>query len=119
MSAPKKIMPTNKAINAYYESLQAYQRQDVEHETATSTAFQTLLEQVGRRFGWTLIPQLTDTAGGRSIRPDGTFRDDYYITRGYWEAKDTQDSRRACSNRTALRSVSIRGIQNGLPCNSL
>jgi predicted helicase len=63
----------------------------VEHETATSTAFQTLLDQVGRHFGWTLIPQLTDTIGGRSIRPDGTFRDDYYITRGYWEAKDTSD----------------------------
>ena len=92
MSTAKKITPTDKAIKAYYEALQAYQRQDVEHETATSTAFQTLLEQVGRRFGWTLIPQLTDTAGGRSIRPDGTFRDDYYITRGYWEAKDTQDN---------------------------
>jgi predicted helicase len=50
------------------------------------------LEQVGRRFGWTLVPQLTDTAGERSIRPDGTFRDDYYITRGHWEAKDTHDN---------------------------
>ena len=92
MSTAKKITPTDKTIRAYYEALQAYQRQDVDHETATSTAFQTLLEQVGRRFGWTLIPQLTDTAGGRSIRPDGTFRDDYYITRGHWEAKDTQDN---------------------------
>ncbi len=92
MSAAKKIKPTDKAINAYYEALQAYQRQDVEHESAISTAFQTMLDQVGRHFDWTLIPQLTDTAGGRSIRPDGTFRDDYYITRGYWEAKDTQDN---------------------------
>ena len=58
----------------------------------SSTAFQTLLDQVGRQFGWTLIPQLTDTVAGRTIRPDGTFRDDYYITRGYWEAKDTHDN---------------------------
>ncbi len=92
MSTAKKIKPTDKAIKAYYEALQAYQRQDVAHETATSTAFQTLLDQIGRRFGWTLIPQLTDTAAERSIRPDGTFRDDYYITRGHWEAKDTQDN---------------------------
>src|SRR5262249_11349702 len=28
---------------------------------------------------------------GASIRPDGTFRDAYYLERGYWEAKDTQD----------------------------
>ncbi len=92
MSTAKKIKPTDKAIKAYYEALQAYQRQDVAHETAVSTAFQTLLDQIGRRFGWTLIPQLSDTAAERSIRPDGTFRDDYYITHGYWEAKDTHDN---------------------------
>ena len=55
MSTAKKIKPTDKAIRAYYTALRAYERQDVEHEAATSTAFQTLLEQVGRRFGWTLI----------------------------------------------------------------
>ena len=64
MSAARKIKPTDKAIRAYYEALETYQRQDVEHETATSTAFQNLLDQVGRHFGWTLIPQLTDTAAG-------------------------------------------------------
>ncbi len=92
MSTVKKIKPTDKVIRAYYEALRAYERQDVEHEAATSTAFQALLDQVGRRFGWTLIPQLADAAGGRAIRPDGTLRDDYYITRGYWEAKDTHDN---------------------------
>ena len=70
MSVAKKIKPTDKAIRAYYEALQAYQRQDVAHETATSTAFQTLLDQIGRRFGWILIPQLSDTARKRSIRSD-------------------------------------------------
>ena len=33
-----------------------------------------------------------ETASGKAIRPDGTFRDDYYITRGHWEAKDTHDN---------------------------
>jgi predicted helicase len=92
MSTAKKIKPTDKAIKAYYAALEAYRQQDVEHETAVSTAFQSLLDQVGRHFGWTLIPQLSDTADGCPIRPDGTFRDEYYITRGYWEAKDTHDN---------------------------
>jgi predicted helicase len=92
MSTARKIRPTDKAIKGYYAALETYRQQDVEHETAVSTAFQTLLDQVGRHFGWTLIPQLSDTTAGRSIRPDGTFRDEYYITRGYWEAKDTHDN---------------------------
>ena len=85
------IKPNHKAIKAYYEALRAYDRQDVEHETALRTAFQSLLEQLGRQFGWTLIPELSDKVAGKSIRPDGTFRDDYYITRGHWEAKDSHD----------------------------
>ena len=85
------IKPNHKAIKAYYEALRAYDRQDVEHETALRTAFQSLLEQLGRQFAWTLIPELSDKAAGKSIRPDGTFRDDYYITRGHWEAKDSHD----------------------------
>jgi predicted helicase len=91
MAAGKTIKPADKAIKTYYEALQAYQRQDVEHETALRSAFQNLLEQTGRRFAWTLIPELSDTAAGKAIRPDGTFRDDYYITRGHWEAKDSHD----------------------------
>ena len=107
MSTAKKIKPTDKVIRAYYESLQAFQRQEVAHETATSTAFQTLLEQIGRRFGWTLIPQLTDATGERSIRPDGTFRDDYYINRGFWEAKDTQDNLEAEINRKIAKGYPL------------
>jgi predicted helicase len=90
MTSPP-IKPNHKAIKAYYDALQAYERQEVQHETALRSAFQNLLEQLGRQFGWTLIPELSDKAAGKSIRPDGTFRDDYYITRGHWEAKDSHD----------------------------
>jgi predicted helicase len=86
------IKPAHKAIKTYYEALAAYQRQDVEHETALRSAFQNLLEQCGRQHGWTLIPELSDKAAGKDIRPDGTFRDDFYITRGHWEAKDSHDN---------------------------
>ena len=58
------------------------------HEGALRSAFQNLLAETGRRAGWTLIPEL---ASG-SIRPDGTFRDEYFLNRGYWEAKDTNDN---------------------------
>jgi predicted helicase len=91
MAAPLTIKPTHKAIKTYYDALLAYARQDVEHESAVSSAFQNLLEDLGRRRGWILIPQLSGEAEGKAIRPDATFRDDYYITRGHWEAKDSKD----------------------------
>jgi hypothetical protein len=66
--ANPSIKPNHKAIRSYYEALRAYDRQDVEHETALRTAFQSLLEQLGRQFAWTLIPELADSARNRSSR---------------------------------------------------
>ncbi|MCE2485092.1 MAG: N-6 DNA methylase [Desulfurellaceae bacterium] len=76
-----------KDIKDYYAALDAYAEQGVTHEGAVRSAFQNLLVETGRRAGWTLIPELP--LG--SIRPDGTFRDEYFLNRGYWEAKDTKD----------------------------
>ena len=86
-------MPTAPAVKpkdltAYYAALEAYEKQGITHEGALRSAFQNLLAETGRRTGWTLIPEL---ASG-SIRPDGTFRDEYFLNRGYWEAKDTKDN---------------------------
>lgn len=86
-------MPTAPAVKpkdltAYYAALEDYEKQGVTHEGALRSAFQNLLAETGRRTGWTLIPEL---ASG-SIRPDGTFRDEYFLNRGYWEAKDTNDN---------------------------
>ena len=80
--------PKPKDIKEYYAALEAYEKQGVTHEGALRSAFQNLLAETGRRTGWTLIPEL---ASG-SIRPDGTFRDEYFLNRGYWEAKDTNDN---------------------------
>ena len=79
--------PKPKDIEEYYTALDAYEKQGVTHEGAVRSAFQNLLAETGRRTGWTLIPELS--LG--SIRPDGTFRDEYFLNRGYWEAKDTRD----------------------------
>jgi hypothetical protein len=55
------------------------------------SAFQNLPAETGRKAGWTLIPELTLDANGNSIRSDGTFRDEFTIERGYWEAKGSDD----------------------------
>ncbi len=84
---PAALAVKPKDLTAYYAALEAYKKQGVTHEGALRSAFQHLLAETGRRAGWTLIPEL---ASG-SIRPDGTFRDEYFLNRGYWEAKDTHD----------------------------
>ena len=87
MPAALTAKPKPKDITEYYTALDAYEKQGVTHEGAVRSAFQNLLAETGRRVGWTLIPELQKD----SIRPDGTFRDDYFLNRGYWEAKDTKD----------------------------
>ena len=51
----------------------------------------TLLAAAGKEHGWTLIAEQEKKVGGKTIRPDGTFKDEMNLVRGYWEAKDTAD----------------------------
>ena len=81
-SAPH-VKPTHKAVKTYYAALATYADQSVEHEGALRSAFQNLLSDSGRKVRWTLIPELSLDANGRQIRPDGTFRDEFTIERGY------------------------------------
>jgi predicted helicase len=91
MSKQLTIKPTSKPIQTYYAALESYGAQGVEHEGALETAFQRLLADTARLKNWTLIPKLKMKVGGKTIFPDGTVRDDFYLPRGYWEAKDTHD----------------------------
>jgi predicted helicase len=91
MSTPFTVKPTQKAVKVYYEALAKYAEQHVEHESAVRTAFLNLLDHTGRRFGWGLVPEMSIKTNGQSIRPDGTFLDDFHMKRGFWEAKDTHD----------------------------
>ncbi len=91
MATASKVKPTHKAVKNYYAALATYADQSVGHEGALRSAFQNLLAETGRKHGWTLIPELSLDANGHQIRPDGTFRDEFTIERGYWEAKDTDD----------------------------
>ncbi len=91
MATASEVKPTHKAVKSYYAALETYADHSVEHEGALRSAFQNLLADTGRKVGWTLIPELSLDANGHSIRPDGTFRDEFTIERGYWEAEDTAD----------------------------
>ena len=51
----------------------------------------TLMAGAGREHGWTLIAEQEKKVNGKTIRPDGTFKDAMNLVRGYWEAKDTDD----------------------------
>ena len=91
MPSSRAVKPTHKPVKRYYAALETFAAQGIRHEMAVRSAFQHLLEESGRRFGWTLIPELSVEGRKGRVQPDGTFRDDFQMRRGYWEAKDTDD----------------------------
>lgn len=110
MPAPHQIKPNHKSLKDYYDALRAYADQNVSHESAVRSAFQNLLAEVGRRFGWTLIPQRSAATRGMGvpardsarIRPDAAFRDAHRIERGHWEAKNCHDDPDANTTMTIV-----------------
>lgn len=88
MSATPPVRPADATIKAYHATLKTFAEHGAAHEGASETAFSHLLAVTAKPHGWTLIPQKTMKAGGKSIRPDGTLQDGNYLPRGYWEAKD-------------------------------
>ncbi len=93
------LKPTHKSIKAYYAALKQFDRLGVTHETAVRSAFQSLLEQCGRQFNLTLVPEHSITplirgpgaVKSKRIVVDGVLIDDFQLPHGYWEAKDIHD----------------------------
>ncbi len=110
MASVSKVKPTHKAVKSYYAALATYADQAVDHEGAVRSAFQNLLAETGHKVGWTLIPELSLDANGHQIRPDGTFRDEFTIERGYWEAKDTADNLEAEIKKKIKRGYRLTNI---------
>lgn len=82
-----KLSPTHPAFAAYAAQLAQFATHGATNEGATRFAFQTLLSA-------TLPPRwavLGEQTLPGNIRPDGVVKDEYKITRGFWEAKDTHD----------------------------
>jgi predicted helicase len=90
---PNRRKPTlPKLIEKYYADLADFARQNVLFEMGTRHAFHRLMADAGKEHGWTLIAEQEKKVNGKTIRPDGTFKDDLNLVRGYWEAKDTSDN---------------------------
>jgi hypothetical protein len=80
-----------KLIDKYYADLADFARHNVLFEMGTRSAFFALLHAAGTEHGWTLIAEQEKKVGGKTIRPDGTLKDEMNLVRGYWQAKDTAD----------------------------
>ena len=89
--AGKQNKPLLKLIDKYYADLADFARQHVMFEMGTRHAFHRLMADAGKPHGWTLIAEQEKKVDGKTIRPDGTFKDEMNLVRGYWEAKDTAD----------------------------
>lgn len=75
MSQGPQVKPTHKAVKTYYADLAAYADQSVSHEGAVRSAFQNLPADMGRKFGWAPIPELTiDAAAHQVHRSTGDVR---------------------------------------------
>lgn len=62
-------------IEQYYADLQDLAHQNVMYEMGTRPAFHALLQAAGKDAGWTLIAEHEKKVNGKTIRPDGTFKD--------------------------------------------
>jgi hypothetical protein len=91
IQAGKQNKSLLKLIEKYYADLADFARQHVLFEGGTRHAFHRLMADAGKPHGWTLIAEQEKKVSGKTIRPDGTFKDQLNLVRGYWEAKDTAD----------------------------
>jgi predicted helicase len=87
----RKPRSLSQLIADYYAALKDLAHQNVLYEMGVRPAFHFLLQTEGKKHGWTLIAEHEKKVNGRTIRPDGTFKDQMNLVRGYWEAKDTSD----------------------------
>ena len=86
------LKPTHKPVQNYYEALRQFKTIGVSHEGAVRSAFQTLLEHCGRQFDWKLVAEWQIKRNhGHPLRVDGALVDEFRLTHGFWEAKDSHD----------------------------
>src|SRR3954468_19012177 len=87
------LKPTHKPVQAFYDSLAKFEKLGVRHEGAVRSAFQELLDHCAGQFDWKLVPEYPiRRKGALPLRADGALIDDYLLTHGIWEAKDSVDS---------------------------
>ncbi|MCL4840448.1 MAG: hypothetical protein KJZ79_01325 [Bryobacteraceae bacterium] len=71
-----QLKPTGKILHNDQLTLREFRHASIEHESATRSAFQTLLAELARRRKWQLIPEHPyKLAPGAFVKPDATLRD--------------------------------------------
>ncbi|HWS88448.1 MAG TPA: type ISP restriction/modification enzyme [Pyrinomonadaceae bacterium] len=107
----QKLQLKPKTVKSYYEALGQFKALDVSHETAVRDAFQDLLKECGRQFGWTLVPEWPlKRAGQMPLRADGALVDQFRLRHGLWEAKDGADD---------LRREARKKLELGYPSDNI
>lgn len=92
MCHARRTQSRGRAVAAFYDSRRAYAAQGAAHEADTRQAFQTLLSDIAKQHGLTLLTEQTiKLPNRRTIRLDGEARDQYTMQRSVWEAKDSAD----------------------------
>jgi len=92
MTSRTSPRPTKKAIDLYEKSVAEFRQRGVQHEGAVRSAFQVLLDDCARQCGWKLIPEYPVLRQGRRpLRVDGALVDQFNLSHGLWEAKDSAD----------------------------
>jgi predicted helicase len=92
MTSRTSPKPTKKAIDLYEKSVAEFRQRGVQHEGAVRSAFQVLLDDCARQCGWKLVPEYPVLRQGRRpLRVDGALVDQFNLSHGLWEAKDSAD----------------------------
>jgi hypothetical protein len=87
-----ELKATHKPVQNYYAALRQFDDLGVTHETAVHSAFQGLLDHCARQHDWTLVPEWEIRRPRQHpLRVDGALLDNFRLTHGYWEAKDSRD----------------------------
>ncbi len=107
----RKLQLKPKAVKSYYSALEQFRALDITRETAVRDAFQDLLKECGRQFGWTLVPEWPLARAGRvPLRADGALVDEFRLRHGLWEAKDSADD---------LRREAKKKLELGYPSDNI
>jgi hypothetical protein len=87
-----ELKPTHKPVQNYYSAPRQFDDLGVTHETAVRSAFQSLLDYCARQRDWTLVPEWEIRRPRQHpLRVDGALLDNFRLTHGFWEAKDSHD----------------------------
>lgn len=95
------------AFDDYYKTLKILrQRQQVHYEGGIRRAFGALLDSLAKKQRWDLVEEVPvdSTNSDRRNRVDGALRDQWQLSRAYWEAKDILDD-----IDSAIREKKARG----------